>query len=632
MGFFDFMKKREAPASRKAKTLHYRGFSAAGVGRLLADFQSQSKSIDEEIRFNLQLLRNRCREAERNNPYIRRYLQTLQTNVIGANGITVQVRGRNPNGDFDTNGNASIENEWYKWGQRGNCTVDGKLSWKDCQNLVIKTLARDGEVLIYRVRDKTLKYGYALQFIEADHLDHEYNGRSSNGNYIRMGVEVNQAGKPVAYHVFSSHPHDLNGVGSERKRLRILAEDMFHIFETERAGQTRGVPRLSNILMRLHMLSGYEEAEIVAARAAASKMAFLTRPEDNSAEYVGDDKEGTNVVSDLQAGSVEILPNGWGVQEFDPQHPVSQFGEFVKSCLRGVASGLGISYVTLANDLEGVNYSSIRQGALEDREHFKDLQKFVIEHFVEPVFNEWLFLAMTKGVIPSAIPNGKPLPFETYEKFKNATIFRPRGWSWIDPESETNALIKAIDNKIGTRQDAVENSGRDVEEVFQQIKSEEELAQSYGINLMPIDKAQGFGKSAQLETQLREAEIKIAAITEGAKVFKGEVEQFRKTGYFNDPVAEVAKGLSKELADRNRAFVSEVKDVVDNMQINVNVAAPNVEVAAPNVTIEPAQVVVEATMPTPEIKLEMPERIKETNIMRDSNGNIVKTVQTEKSL
>ena len=40
----------------------------------------------------------------------------------------------------------------------------------------------------------------------------------------------------------------------------------------------------------------------------------------------------------------------------------------------------------LTNDLSSVNYSSLRAGALEDREMYRLYQRFVIDHFVRPVF------------------------------------------------------------------------------------------------------------------------------------------------------------------------------------------------------------------------------------------------------
>ena len=54
---------------------------------------------------------------------------------------------------------------------------------------------------------------------------------------------------------------------------------MLHVFLPERAHQTRGVPMLATAIGALKMLHGYREAELVAARVAASKMGFITSPD-----------------------------------------------------------------------------------------------------------------------------------------------------------------------------------------------------------------------------------------------------------------------------------------------------------------------------------------------------------------
>ena len=89
-------------------------------------------------------------------------------------------------------GNKIVENAWKAWGQRGNCTVDGRLSWVDAQRLFIETLARDGEVLVRFVNGYSNLDCFAVEFVEADILDEELNTKADNGNRIRMGVEVDR--------------------------------------------------------------------------------------------------------------------------------------------------------------------------------------------------------------------------------------------------------------------------------------------------------------------------------------------------------------------------------------------------------------------------------------------------------
>jgi lambda family phage portal protein len=470
MGIFDFFKAKPQP--RKA----VRAFHGADTGRLFSDFVSSSRSADSEIKPSLRVLRDRCREISRNHPYAKRYLQIMSTNVVGANGVRIQVRKRNDDNSLDSVGNRIIEQAWQAWGRAGFCTVDGRVSWVQAQRLFMETLARDGEVLIQKIKNPAGNpFGFSLKFLEADYLDEGYDARLSNGNEIRMGVELDKrTGKPLNYYLFEDHPHHDQGYGSKTKRHHkiVPASEIIHCYLQDRAGQTRGVPWMSNVLTRLKMLDGYEEATLVNARVAASKMGFFVSPEGDG--FVGDDYDGAAPILSAEPATFSQLPAGMSFQAFDPQNPTDSFAEFEKGILRGIASGLGVSYVSFANNLEGVSYSSIRQGTIEDRDHFKMVQQFMIDQFIDPIYRAWLEMAITVGRV--SLPMGK------YDLFADQVIYRPRGFAWVDPAKEINASVTALNNGIVSLQDVHSQYGRDTEEIFEQINRESELADRYGID------------------------------------------------------------------------------------------------------------------------------------------------------
>ena len=288
----------------------------------------------------------------------------MTTNVVGQNGIRIQSKARNEDGSLDFIGNQVIENAWRQWSKKGNCTVDGKLSFVDAQKLFIESLARDGEVLVRHITTNNPLDPYKIQFLDADYLDEEENQVMKNGEETIMGVKLDANGKPKSYLLFKDHPHNQYFGNYNREHIELPADQLIHAYVPERAEQTRGVPFMTTALTRLKMLDGYEEAELVAARVGASKMGFFTSQSGD--QYTGDDLEDDYTpIMNAEAGTFEQLPDGVDFKSFDPQHPASGFDSFHKSVLRGIASGLGVSYVSLANNLEGVNYSSIRQGTLE---------------------------------------------------------------------------------------------------------------------------------------------------------------------------------------------------------------------------------------------------------------------------
>lgn len=470
MGVFDFFKPKQKP--RKMA----RAYHGADTGRLFSDFISSSRSADSEIKPSLRILRDRCREISRNHPYAKRYLQIMTTNVVGPNGVRIQVRKRNDDGSLDSVGNRIIEQAWQTWGRTGFCTVDGRMSWSQAQRLFLETLARDGEVLIQKIKNPAGNpFGFSLKFLEADYLDEGYDARLNNGNEVRMGVELDKrTGKPLNYYLFEDHPHHDQGYGSKTKRHHkiVPADQIIHCYIQERAGQTRGTPWMSNVLSRLKMLDGYEEATLVNARVAASKMGFFTSPEGDG--FIGDDYDNHAPIMDASPGTFTQLPQGMSFQSFDPSSGTESFDEFEKAILRGIASGLGVSYVSLANNLEGVSYSSIRQGTIEDRDHFKMIQQFMIDQFIDPIYRAWLEMAITVGRIN--------LPMGKYDLFADQVIYRPRGFAWVDPQKEIQASVTALNNGIVSLQDVHSQYGRDTEEIFEQINRESELADRYGID------------------------------------------------------------------------------------------------------------------------------------------------------
>lgn len=466
MGFFDMFRKPEPIIKTKVK----RVYAGANTGRLFNDFQATDTTADRELKDALRTLRNRSRDLARNNEYVKRYLELLKDNIVGHKGATLQVKALDPNGLLDNYGNSLIENAFKQWGRLGSCTLDGRLSWVDCQKLVVESLARDGEAFVV-LHD--FKGSIALQFLEADKIDETLNQRLKNGGEIRMGVELDGNYRPVAYYVKNT-ANDIDGLGGTYggKHTRIPAEKMVHVYRMLRAGQTRGEPWLAPALSSIKMLDGYREAAIVNARVGASKMGFFTSPAGDG--FVPDALDGEVPIMSADSGSFVQLPEGVSFQSFDPQYPNGEFDVFHKSVLKGIASALGVSYTSLANDLEATSYSSIRSGSLLERDTYQNHQAFFIDHFIRPVYEKWLMVKLGSDSFN--------LPERKFDKFANASEFRCRAWSWVDPQKEMTAAITGLQSGILSLQDVASTYGKDTEELLAQIQRDRSLMEQFGVS------------------------------------------------------------------------------------------------------------------------------------------------------
>jgi lambda family phage portal protein len=453
----------------------------AAPSRLLADLPAgAAASPNRDIRQGLVVLRARSRWLAQNDGFSKGFLRMLRRNVVGPQGFTLQMRvkdDRDPKKQ-DAAANDRIEAAWQEWCRKGVCEASRKLSFTMLHQKLVVGLARDGEYLLRKLRGtRWNRFGFALQILDPSLLDENltvgggaattaYGYRLPAGHMIRMGVELDAYQAPVAYHLRTNLPGDDVYRTASSTYVRVPAEEIIHCFLSDWPDQARGVPWFDAALRRLAMLDGYAESELVAARVSADKMGFYKMAQGADPDEVPADlKQDGNFVQESTAGSWEILPYGYEVQEFDPQHPNQAFKDFVSANLRGAAAAVGTSYNAFANDAAGMNYSALRSTELEDRDEWETLQGNEIEGFLLPLFEDWLRSALIADAL-GGLPPGK------FWKF-NAPTFIGRGWDWVDPQNEVGAAKEAVALGIASRTQIVARRGGDFSTTVADLKREQ---------------------------------------------------------------------------------------------------------------------------------------------------------------
>ena len=442
----------------------FRNYLAGITNNLTSDWTTSSFSPEQDVSRNLSVIRARSREQYNNNAYVKHYIRLCSRNVIGANGISLQSRVRKNNDDLNISLNSKIEDAFVRWGAKGICDVSGQLSWVDCQKLFLETVARDGEALVILHRKFDNPFGFALEFVEADCLDLNLNKKLANGHNICMGIQLDSWKRPVNYWLRK----ELGYTGD--KYQVIAANNVIHGFKVERPGQVRGMPWTHAALLQLHMLNAYQTAELVASRVSACKMGFFTSNELFDPEALADATDNGKLLKTATPAKFEMLLPGVDFKSFDPQHPTDAFADFSKACLRAASAGLGVSYNELANDLEGVNYSSIRAGLIGERDYWSTLQQWMITSFCEPVFSAWLNNASAFGHIPNV----------AIEKL-DADHWQAPGWDWVDPEKDHKGMKLALETCQKSWSDLVRENGGDPVKVIQQVKHEQAWFKEQGL-------------------------------------------------------------------------------------------------------------------------------------------------------
>ncbi len=471
-------RRREEELVRQRQRAARRTYQAAEISRLTSDWSTMQTTANSELRRSLRNLRARSRELARNNDYVKKFLGMIVSNIIGPKGITLQVRAEMSTGEPDQALNKLVEKKWAEWSRKKNASASGKLSWLDIQRLFERSLARDGEVLLRKVAASN-SFGFALKFIDPAWLDETFNTLLPNGNRVMMSVEVDRKDRPVAYYLTPPASDYLYAeYGQPTQRQRVPAAEIIHEFLVlDDEAQTRGVPWAHTAMQRLQILGGYEEAELVAARVGACKGGFLIPPEGDEEGGALDDPDENpkaSIVESMEPGSLSILPEGYTYQEHNPQHPNTGYQAFHGTCLRGISAGLEVAYFTLGQDWGAINFSSGRLGLAEERDIYRALQSWTIEHLCQEVFNAWAENAMLAGELPITI--------DQLERIKNPR-WRPRGWASIDPVKEVAAAVLAIKNGIGTRTGYLGEGGEDMEETVATLAAEQQVLKDAGIVL-----------------------------------------------------------------------------------------------------------------------------------------------------
>lgn len=469
--------KRSMPMPRGAS----RNYSAAQSVARYGDFAMSSGSADYELLSGLSTLRRKTRFLARNSGTMKRYLQLMQDNVVGENGFTLQIEG-----------NRRAEQSWRDWCEHP--TVDGAQHMTDFCRQAVATWGRDGEILIEIVVGKEYADMMGMNALEPDMLDETLNTiNPATKNQIRMGVELNTAGRPVAYWILTTHPGDImQGVPRQAQRhRRVPAQRIIHVFERLRPGQTRGEPPASAIVNPVKMLDGYREAETMNRRIAAAMMGFFSRDipkaEGITALATGVEMTGTEGEEDedelftmsVEPGTLKQLPDGMSFDKFDPGGSQTDYAQFEAQVKKDIAMGVGISTFALGMETSGVSYSTGRSVIQEDRDFYKGKQGFFIRQMMKPIFERWMIAHMLSA--------GSTIAPTRLKATSSSAKFRGRGWTWIDPAKDIKANAEALETFQTSYTRIAADRGMDVSDLFEEIAADQKLMKKFGLKVEPKD-------------------------------------------------------------------------------------------------------------------------------------------------
>ncbi|WP_460824296.1 phage portal protein [Lysobacter olei] len=413
-------------------------------------------------------LRDQARHLERDLDLARGVLNTLVQNIVGT-GIDVEPAPRLPGQPINEELAQQLDHLFVDWWERPEVTFRHDAG--GMQRLLARSWLRDGEALFQHVQgySASLDHGsvvpYSVEMIEADMLPLTMRDAARN---IVQGIELNAWGRPLAYHVYKSHPSDAYAYGRPETK-RLPADRVEHIALVDRIGQLRGLSILASAMNRLEDIKDYEDSERIAAKVAASLTAFIKKGQPG--EYA----DGSGAASGLltpggnrQYRDMRMVPGlimddllpGEDIGLIDSKRPNPNAATFREGQLRAVSRGVSTTFSSLAGNYNGT-YSAQRQELIEQWAAYAVLGEWFIAQAVRPMWRKFVESAYMAGLIK--LPRG----WTDLRYLSAATFVRP-AMPWINPLHEVQALEVQEDRVWLPTSEIIRRRGGDPRDVLQQ--------------------------------------------------------------------------------------------------------------------------------------------------------------------
>jgi lambda family phage portal protein len=417
----------------KKKQLKKRYFEAAsrrppaqGTWDLI---NSRSQYIEKES------LRNRSRNLYVNNPYAKRGINTLTYHAVGK-GIIPQVK------------NLKIEKLFKDWIKSRTSDLNNRRNFYGIQSFVLKTVIMSGESLVRKIITKGAS-PLKIQVLEPDLID------ESKGD---NGLVYDKYGAIDAYWIYEQHPQDkkFNGVSN-----KVSSKDICHVFNENRAGESRGIPWLASVMLRIKDYGEYEHAQLTRIKNATCFVGIISDI-DGGDDFSKEEED----LKTIEPGTFKFAPANKNITFNTP--PVVDQGSYPKDTLLGIATGLEVPYFLLSGDYSQINYSSARMAMNEFYKHIDFIRShIIIPQLCERVFEWFLEALLLKGIEADV-----------------ECTWTPPARATVDATKEVEGYKNAIRAGLLSQSQAIkEYSGLDPEDLLQEMKNDNAILDRLGLVL-----------------------------------------------------------------------------------------------------------------------------------------------------
>jgi lambda family phage portal protein len=425
--------------------------------RQTSSWKTTHYDADGDILPDLGVIRERSRDLERNAPLAAGALKTKKTNVVGT-GLKLQA---DPDWQFLGMDEAAadkwkkdVEREFALWG-KAECDAERTLSFYGLQGMAFYNTLVNGDLFVSLpfINRPGSPYDLKIQLIEADRVCNEK--FKADTASMAGGVEKDEHGAPLYYHVMKQHPGSIARAKMEWIKLPAFGEktgrrNVLHLYQKLRPGQSRGVPDLAPVIEAFKQLTDYSEAECMAALVSSMFTVFITSNSEGGVLAMDPTSEigGKSTDKDFKMGPaamLELMPDE-KVEFANPSRPNAMYEPFVNAILQQIGVALELPFEVLTKHFTS-SYSAARAALIEAWKFFLSQRAWLAEVLCQPIYEAWMTEAVALGrIYAPGYLNGDPSIREAYHRAQ--WIGPARGQ--IDEFKEIKAARISVDMGVKT--------------------------------------------------------------------------------------------------------------------------------------------------------------------------------------
>lgn len=408
------------------KKTYASGYGDAGASlskRSLRAFNARSGAPIEDIDFHNATMRQRGRMLYMASPIAAAAVNTARTKIVGT-GLRMKCSLDAELLGISTESARAwckrTETEFRNWCLSKNaCDVLGVNNFYELQQLAVKSWLMSGDVFALLKRENPTKlnpYSLRIHLIEADRICTPSSSiadgifcvtEGKHGtNEIHDGVEVNENGRVIAYHICNNYPYsaafsDTEWCRVEAVNARTGMPNVLQIMDAERPDQYRGVTYLAPVIEMLLQNRRYTESELTAAIIQTYFTGWLETETDSAGMPIFDhdeDDEDDEDEPEMSPGNIVKLKKGEKIVFGNPNIPTAGYETFTNSISRQIGAALEVPHEVLLKEFTA-SYSASK-GALEEAwEVVRMRRSWFVNDFCQPIYEAWLAEAVARGRI-----------------------------------------------------------------------------------------------------------------------------------------------------------------------------------------------------------------------------------------